>query len=136
STLSNAMDVGDPSNMERILGLHPGPDAVRRAFNVSAWSDDATRRCIAHVWDEAGVVLDPHTAVGVLALRHALAVDEDAEGLVLGTAHPAKFGEVVEPIIGCPIPVPDSLRDALRQETTVPSIPPSLDGLISILDGR
>lgn len=136
STLSNAMDVGDPSNMERILGLYPRPDAVRRAFSVSAWSDDATRRCIAHVWDEAGVVLDPHTAVGVLALRQALAVDEDAEGLVLGTAHPAKFGEVVEPIIGRPIPVPDSLRDALRQETTVPSIPPSLDGLLSILEGR
>lgn len=135
ATMSNAMDVGDPSNMERILTLHPGLDEVREAFEVSAWSDEETAGCIDDVYRRSGVVLDPHTAVGALALRDAWSDDEEAEGLVLGTAHPAKFADVVEPIIGRPVPVPGSLQEALRGEGSVPSIPPTLAGLVSILEG-
>ena len=133
-TVSNAMDVGDPSNMERILSLFPTPDAIRGAFEVSAWSDEETTDCIARTWQTAGVALDPHTAVGVLALREAVGGDETAEGLVLGTAHPAKFPEVVEPIIGHRVPVPESLREAMSDEPRVPSISPALEDLVALLE--
>ena len=133
-TLSNAMDVGSPSNLERMLTLYPEHRELRRAIRVSAWSDDQTLACISQVYGATGVVLDPHTAVGLLALREARSDDRDVHGMVLGTAHPAKFPEVVEPVIGQPVPVPECLREAMKRDEPVPSIPPSLEGLISVLE--
>ena len=71
----------------------------------------------AEVESEHGYLMDPHTAVGYLALRDVLTGEDDATfGIVLATAHPAKFGEIVEAAIGQPIPMPGSLAGALDRE--------------------
>ncbi len=115
-TISNAMDVGDPSNFTRILHLYAEDlDALRRDLTGRRYDDDATRRAIAEVEREHGYLMDPHTAVGYLALRDALEDgDVEAVGVVLSTAHPAKFGEVVEPVIGREIDLPLQLAERLH----------------------
>jgi threonine synthase len=78
------------------------------------YDDAATRRAIADVDREHGYLMDPHTAVGYLALTDVLAGDDDSGiGIVLSTAHPAKFGEVVEPVIGRKIELPPQLAERL-----------------------
>ncbi|RMH21465.1 MAG: threonine synthase [Acidobacteria bacterium] len=107
-TLSSAMDVGAPSNFDRILALYGGDRRrLQRDVAGSAHDDDATRRAIAEVYARTGRVLDPHAAVGYLALSPAVA-RRGGPGVLLATAHPAKFLEVVEPIVG-PIPLPSAL---------------------------
>lgn len=114
-TISNAMDVGDPSNFARILHLYTEDlDALRSDLVGRCYDDDATRRAIAEVEREHGYLMDPHTAVGYLALRDTLAGEDDSTlGVVLSTAHPAKFGEVVEPVIGRRIDIPPQLAERL-----------------------
>ncbi len=133
-TISNAMDVGHPSNVERILHMFGGDvDRVREVVTASAWTDEETARCIAQVHEESGVVLDPHTAVGLLGLRGFRRAHPDSVGLVLGTAHPAKFAETVEPLIGRTVAVPPSLQRALERTGPVPSIGPRLADLADLL---
>ncbi len=114
-TISNAMDVGDPSNFARILHLYGEDlDALRSDLTGRRYDDAATRRAIVEVEREHGYLMDPHTAVGYLALRDALAgEDSRALGVVLSTAHPAKFGDVVEPVIGREIDLPPQLAERL-----------------------
>jgi len=129
-TISSAMDVGDPSNFSRILALYDGDrEAIRADVTGSAWTDDATRECIVRVLRETGVLLDPHGAVGYLGLEAALGQDAGARGIVLGTAHPAKFTEVVEPLIREAIPLPHALAARLGAKRRVLEIPPTLAGL-------
>jgi len=137
ATLSNAMDVGDPSNLERIIHICRGEvDEIRRVVSASAWTDDDTRRCIRETYRQSGIVLDPHTAVGLLALRKALARRPGARGLLLATAHPAKFAETVEPLVGKELPVPSRLQEALAQAGHVLVIPPVSSALADVLEAR
>ncbi len=114
-TISNAMDVGDPSNFARILHLYGGDAEALRADLVGRRYDDAaTRAAIAEVERDHGYLMDPHTAVGYLAVRDQLAGEDPATlGIVLSTAHPAKFGEVVEPVIGRNLELPPQLAERL-----------------------
>ena len=117
-TISNAMDVGDPSNLARIRHLY-GDDlgALRADLTGRRYDDEATRRAIADVDRRYGYLMDPHTAVGYRALTDVLAGEDDsALGVVLSTAHPAKFGEVVEPVIGRKIELPSHLAERLDAE--------------------
>ncbi|HVR30628.1 MAG TPA: threonine synthase, partial [Thermoanaerobaculia bacterium] len=96
-TLSNAMDVGDPSNFERIRHLYGGElDALRRDLAGSRHSDEEVEAAIARVYREHGYLLDPHTAVGWLAIQALRAEHAGSPGIVLATAHPAKFPAAVE----------------------------------------
>lgn len=124
-TISSAMDVGKPSNWLRVLHLFGGDlDAVRSVVSGSSWSDEETRACIREVWRRTGIVLDPHTAVGVLGLRRELARRPGADGIVLATAHPAKFADTVEPLVGRPVAVPPDLAAVLdRPERTIRAVP-------------
>lgn len=134
ATLSSAMDVGDPSNFRRIVDLYGGErDRIRADVRGSAWDDDATRRAIARVEAEHGYVMDPHTAVGWLGLREALDARPDAVGVVLATAHPAKFPDAVEGAVGRAVPVPDRLARALERERRVTAIPPEAGALRELL---
>ncbi|MDE0474135.1 MAG: threonine synthase [Gammaproteobacteria bacterium] len=129
-TLSSAMDVGSPSNLARILALFDGDLArLRRHLSGSAWSDADTRKAMRRVFDEHGYILDPHTAVGWLALEQALAERPDAHGVVLATAHPGKFGDIVEEAIGRPVPVPEQLAAGETKPSRFTRIPPSLGEL-------
>lgn len=121
-TVSNAMDVGDPSNLERIRWLfHDDVDALRRVVRGAWVSDDDTRACIRRVARDTGYVLDPHAAVGWTAME-GLRSRDDGPWVVLATAHPCKFPEVVEQATGVPVEVPEALASRLARPEHVDQI--------------
>lgn len=133
-TLSTAMDVGDPSNLGRILHLYDGSlRRLRRDLLARSVSDDETRTCIRRVYDETGYVLDPHSAVGFAALEAVQRSGASEEGVLLATAHPAKFAEVVEPVLGSPLPVPTELARCLDRPRRVIPLAPNLEALRELL---
>ncbi|MCH3916038.1 MAG: threonine synthase [Spirochaetia bacterium] len=114
ATLANAMDVGAPSNMERLQDLYPDIETFRSL--VSAWSvdDDQIRKTIKETYDESGYILCPHTACAERVRRDHL---KDAAAIVVSTAHPAKFDTIVEPLIGKTVEVPQNLAKLLDKES-------------------
>lgn len=118
-TISNAMDVGDPSNFSRILELF-GKDlnAIRERMTSYSFSDEQTSAEIRAVLDEDDYLLDPHGAVGLLGLKRYLKEHPGAAGYFLETAHPVKFYDVVEEITGQSVEIPDSVRSILPLEKT------------------
>ncbi len=133
-TVSTAMDVGNPSNFARILhGFGGDLQALREVVAGSAWTDHETRECIRREWRDRGVALDPHTAVGLLGLRRELARRRRTSGVALATAHPAKFADVVEPLTGCPVAVPQAMQRLLDLPRRSVAAEPKLDALRDIL---
>lgn len=133
-TLSSAMDVGDPSNFVRIQHLYDNDvDALRRDVSASSHTDDEVRSAIRDVFERFGYVIDPHTAVGFLGLENAMASRPNSVGVVLATAHPAKFSETVEPILGRTIDVPARLAALLDREVNATSIDPTLEALRQVM---
>lgn len=133
-TVSNAMDVGDPSNLERIRWLYDGDDEALRAHVRGVWiTDDETVSTIEHVHRRSGYVMDPHTAVAYAAASRHDGVS--APVVVLATAHPAKFPDVVEDAIGEPVEIPRSIRDARGRKESMSVIAPDLGELRALLDG-
>lgn len=117
-TVANAMDVGDPSNFERMMQLC-GEDitALRSEVRGFSCSDEEIKQAIAEIYNKYRYLSDPHSAVGYLATRQ-LGVD----GFWLSTAHAAKFGEVVEPVAGVAPELPKSLAEAVGRERKFTSI--------------
>lgn len=116
ATISNAMDVGDPSNMERLLDLFPDHRELTARLAAVSIDDAATRERIRAMDRESGWVPCPHTAVAAEAW-HRMALDERERlhWIVVATAHPAKFPEVIEPLIGRSVPPPPALASLLDQ---------------------
>ncbi|WP_022825700.1 threonine synthase [Hymenobacter norwichensis] len=115
-TLSNAMDVGNPSNFGRILELFEQQHAaVSRLVSGAVVSDAETTATIGRVHQQTGYLLDPHGAVAFRALEDYLTEHPEAHGIFLETAHPVKFPEVVEPVIGTEVPVPVAVRGLLSR---------------------
>ena len=109
-TLSNAMDVGAPSNFSRMLDLYCSTwNDIRKDVTGYSFSDEATKRAMREIDSRYGYTMDPHGAIGYLALREYQKA-HSCLGIILETAHPAKFVEDVEEILGRSIIVPDSLR--------------------------
>lgn len=107
-TISNAMDVGNPSNLIRIVEMYQGSLSLLSSdLHSSMQTDDTTIEAIRSVYQQYNYILDPHAAVGYSALKSLLKKDE--KGILLATAHPVKFPETVEKIIGKPIPIPASI---------------------------
>jgi threonine synthase len=117
-TISNAMDVGNPSNFARILDLFGGDRAeITKTVVGYAFHDDATRKAMQHVAATTGYVMDPHGAVGYLGLKRYLGQTSEAvTGVFLETAHPAKFKAVVDEALARSIPLPPALENFLRRE--------------------
>ena len=116
STVANAMDVGAPSNFERMQSLYGGSvEAMRHDVVGFAYDDDRVTSEIGQVYREHGYLLDPHSAIAWLALQEQLQQDREAYGVFLSTAHPAKFPEVVEPAIGRRLELPKVLADAIAR---------------------
>jgi threonine synthase len=133
-TLSTAMDVGNPSNLARILHLYRGDlNRLRAHLSGRSISDDETRAAIVDVHDRTGHIPDPHTAVAFAALEKSLKDRSDSAGVVLGTAHPAKFAEVVEPLLGRVLPIPPALARGLDAERKVIHLPPDGGALKELL---
>jgi threonine synthase len=115
-TVANAMDVGAPSNLERMQALYGGDlDALRRDVVGLAYDDTRIVSEIGSVYRRHGYLLDPHSAVAWLALQDVLATEPTAHGVFVATAHPAKFREVVEPAIGKAVPLPPVLAEAIAR---------------------
>ena len=136
-TISTAMDVGDPSNFSRMAALFGGDAARMREVVVgSAHTDEDTRGAIARVHEEHGYVLDPHSAVGYLGLEAARARRPGTVGIVLATAHPAKFAATVEPVIGRSIEMPERLARLLKGESRATRIEPDTEQLGRLLSSE
>lgn len=129
ATLANAMDVGAPSNLERLRALYQTPAAQVTADSVG---DDDIRASISRTWAEAGVAVCPHTACGLEVLRRLRATGVEGDWLVAATAHPAKFDTIVEPLIGRPVEVPAPLAALLSR----PSLADPLEASLSALSSR
>jgi threonine synthase len=133
-TLANAMDVGDPSNLERIRWMFGGQvQTLRPVVTASVHTDDDVRRALRELDARHGYLADPHTAIAYLGATEVLACDPEVHAQCLATAHPAKFGDVVEPIIGRPVTVPAPLADAMRRPRIVEHITPDLAQLAALL---
>ena len=133
TTISNAMDVGSPSNFERMAAHFSWEEMKKIILGVSV-SDEETRETIAHVYKEAGYFIDPHSAVGwkgVDKLWEENKLESRPVG-ILCTAHPAKFSEVVKPLVGEP-PVPSSLSRAMERTVKAQTIPADVAAFIEVL---
>jgi len=133
ATISNAMDVGAPSNFER-MAAHFSWDEMRQIITGVSVSDEETKETIARVHKDAGYFIDPHSAVGWKGtdkLRADNKLKTDNVG-ILCTAHPAKFSEVVRPVAGEP-PVPSSLAGAMERKVNSQTIPADVNVLIDLL---
>jgi threonine synthase len=134
STASSAMDVGHPSNLERILWLYHGDaECLRRDVAGVSVTDAAARACMEETYARTGYVLDPHSAVAYEAHRRH---HDGSAGpiVVLATADPAKFPEVVESVIGRELPLPAGLAHTTNAEEHMRDVPPHLDALVAVLD--
>ncbi len=112
-TIANAMDVGDPSNFARILDLYGHSHAdICKLISGAAYTDEQIAETLADTYHRTGYLLDPHGACGYRALSEGLRDGE--QGVFLETAHPAKFRDTVEGIIGDEVAVPEKLQAFMR----------------------
>lgn len=119
ATISNAMDVGDPSNFVRVLELfNQEPGSLKDILSSVSVSDVDTKRTIREVYSSWGYLPDPHGAVGFKALQQYLQQHQEDKGYFLETAHPVKFYDVVEPVIQSNIPLPDAVRAIMHLNKT------------------
>jgi threonine synthase len=131
-TISNAMDVGNPSNFERMSWLYGGDaDAMRRDIHGTCHTDDEVRETIRLVYERRGYLLDPHSAIAYMGLtgRVGQVGQVGQVGVFLATAHPAKFAEIVEPIIGKAVDKPAPLAHALARPRHIIRIDATLEAV-------
>jgi len=114
-TLANAMDVGDPSNFVRILDLYGhSHQTITEIISGFSCSDELIRETVKICYQDTGYLLDPHGACGYVALKDSLQPGET--GVFLETAHPAKFKDTIENIIGKPVEIPQKLKEFMKGE--------------------
>jgi threonine synthase len=115
-TISNAMDVGNPSNFVRILQLFDfNSKSLKSLMSVASITDEETKLAIAEVYEKNKYLLDPHGAVGYIALKKYLQNNTGKQGFFLETAHPVKFYDVVEPVIKKQIEQPLAIQLLLNK---------------------
>jgi threonine synthase len=127
STISNAMDIGDPSNFVRILELHGGDwNKVRKSMVGYAFSDEQTKEGMIDVISRTGYLMEPHGVIGYMAVKE-YQKSHNVQAVVLETAHPAKFGDVVEPVIGQKVEIPERLQEYMRRKKVALLIQPDFN---------
>jgi len=120
-TVANAMDVGNPSNFERMQWLyHDDLAAMRADISGCRRTDDEVKTTIRRVYEEHGYLLDPHSAIGYMGIKSFLEREGQSAGrkrigIFLATAHAAKFSEIVEPALGRPIDTPPALAEVVAR---------------------
>jgi len=135
ATLASAMDVGNPSNMERIRSRYPTITQIREQLSADSVDDATIRTRIGEDFMRYDREWCPHTATAAeVYARLSAAERRDRPWVVVATAHPAKFNEIVEPIIGKAIVVPDSLDRLLRLPRHLVDLPPTLEALAAELE--
>ncbi|PSL05641.1 threonine synthase [Cecembia rubra] len=125
STISNSMDVGNPSNFYRLLALYGNDEALfRKKVKGFYFDDEDTAKAMKKVMEETGYILDPHGAVGYLGLRNFLKMNPgEYVGIFLETAHPGKFKSVVDKVLGIELELPDRLKEFMKGEKNAKGLP-------------
>ncbi len=136
-TLASAMDVGDPSNMERLRSLIGEADVLREHIGVASVSDRQIEETIKKDFEEFGIAICPHTATASHTWRE---LDDDLatahDWILVATAHPAKFETIVEPLIGETVALPPELEEILSRPTRLIAIKPDLESLAAAMQGH
>ena len=136
-TLASAMDVGDPSNMERLRNIVGEADVLRDCLGVLSVDDEQIEASIRKDYAEFGFATCPHTATASHTWRQ---FDEELrtanDWILVATAHPAKFETIVEPLIGEAVPLPEELADILSRPSRFESIEPRLDSLAAAMEAH
>jgi len=133
ATLASAMDVGNPSNMERLRWLFPELATLQGRITAQAVSDDEIRATIRRDHGRLGQTWCPHTATAACVYERLGARRASERWVLVATAHPAKFNDIVEPLIGAEVPVPPSLAALLALPSVQTEIGPGLDELRGVL---
>ena len=133
-TLATAMDVGNPSNMERLRSLHGDAESLDGLVSAVSVSDEDIESRIRQDYAELSVASCPHTATGTFTLAGLPAEQRKKDWIVVATAHAAKFETVVEPLIGTTVEVPASLREILARPSRFETIEAGHDALVAALD--
>ncbi|MBS0416810.1 MAG: threonine synthase [Proteobacteria bacterium] len=137
ATLASAMDVGNPSNMERLRALFPELAQLRTAVSAESVDDAAIRERIRTGFERYGQIWCPHTATAAEVYERLVVGKRPGRWIIVSTAHPAKFSEIVEPLIGRKVPVPDTLAKLFARPTECTEIAPELGSLRAALsEGR
>jgi threonine synthase len=123
-TLANAMDVGDPSNFERLAWFYRDRDLRRAGISAVRTDDETIRACIRRVFDASGMPICPHTACAIEVLERRRQAGMTGPNLVAATAHAAKFEGVVEPLIGQSLEAPPALADLLQRPSRAEAMEP------------
>lgn len=117
ATISNAMDVGNPSNFVRIQEMYNNDlKEFSKDFSSYTYSDDATKEAMKSIYNHNGYIAEPHGAVGYLGLKKELEKSPNSIGVFLETAHPIKFLDIVEPVLNVSLPIPTQIESVLGKE--------------------
>ena len=117
ATISNAMDVGNPSNFIRIQEMYNNDlELFKKDFSSFSYTDSETLEAMKSIYKTDGYVAEPHGAVGYLGLKKELKNHANAIGIFLETAHPIKFLDVVEPALNIKLPIPTQIESVLNKE--------------------
>jgi threonine synthase len=136
-TIASAMDVGNPSNFERLLDIFDN-DWNRMSSMVSgSWfDDDQIRQHIRDEYQRSGYILDPHGAVASMGLDFYLNKHPGSTGIFVETAHPAKFSDIVEPVIGTKLAMPENLKGLRERKKEALLMKPGYTHLEEYLKNR
>lgn len=135
-TISNAMDVGNPSNFIRIQRLFDNNfEALNQLFSSFSYTDEDTKKTMQSIYKTSGYIADPHGAVGYLGLKKYFEGDADVTGVFLETAHPVKFLDVVEETLDVTIPIPEQIKAVIDKKKKSIAIK-SYDDLKAYLKNR
>lgn len=134
ATYSNAMDVGNPSNFERLQALYGSVENMRKDVVSYSVSNEQTLETIRDLYNESAKLICPHTAVGLYASQKYL---KESSGTVvtLATAHPAKFAELIEKGLNTQVPLPESLKKVQQLPKKATLVDPTLECLFEVLKG-
>ena len=133
ATLASAMDVGNPSNMERVRALFPELEELRTAVSAQNVDDAAIRERIRQGFERYGQIWCPHTATAAEVYERLIVGKRPGRWIIVSTAHPAKFSEIVEPLVGRKVAVPQTLAKLFARPTECTGIEPELAALRAAL---
>jgi len=137
ATISNAMDVGSPSNFSRILEIFDGKmENLKTRLSSVSVTDEQTKATIKEVYSKSKYLLDPHGAVAYHALEDYLQSHPEDKGFILETAHPVKFPDVIESLLNIKIPLPDNAAQMSLADKCAVALPASFNAIKSWLLSR
>lgn len=127
-TISNAMDVGDPSNIERLDSLHERSIVgLRDTISACSFDDAQTRVLMREIFETYGYLAEPHTAIAYGAAKRLGAPSPNHPAVLLATAHPIKFSEVIQDTLNVTVPVPGEIQDLLKRDSYAHALKPEYE---------